>query len=151
MLSECSSDLHSLLPALIAVDCSNKTRIYLWLWSDLLATMQRFLYVYDLMKGNQLYALNELLAIIKCECGRPKSLNESFADGEITQKIVCNFSCVPYPNYPPRFFWRLLIFYRRGSRKNRLRRGWKNTRKNREGGEKIQHSVFQSVKRSTKK
>ena len=45
-----------------------------------------------------MYALNELLAIIKCECGRPKSLNESFADGEITQKIVGNFSCVPYPH-----------------------------------------------------
>ena len=81
----------------------------LWLWSDLLATMQRFLHVYDLIKGNQLYALNELLVIIKCECGRPKSLNESFADGEITQKIVGNFSCVPYPH--PDFFWRAFAYF----------------------------------------
>ena len=79
------------------------------------------------MKENQLYALNELLAIIKCECGGPKSLNESFADGETTQKIVGNFSCVPYP-HPDFFGVRLLIFYRGDSRKNR--RG--------EEGEKIQ-------------
>ena len=106
MLSECSSDLHSLLPALIAVDCSNKTRICdcdLICWQR---CSERFLHVYDLIKGDQLYALNELLAIIKCECGRPKSLNES--SGEITQKIVGNFSCVPYPH--PDFFGVCLFF-----------------------------------------